>query len=169
MAVGGSIWTTLGIAPTNEVDDIRRAYARRLKQVHPEDDPEGFQALRSAYEQASNMARRGWAAPVVAPSEPADDDEYNDDDGFMEHGGHVWSARPENRQWSEDAPGGDWSAPPERAWEQPQAVAPDPMAIWPTTSVRNWKASRHGVGPMPRCAMLLSIRCSLRPPHLTIA
>lgn len=128
MAVGGSIWTTLGIAPTNEVDDIRRAYARRLKQVHPEDDPEGFQALRAAYEQASNMARRGWAAPVVGPSEPADDDEYNDDDAFMEHGGHVWSARPENRQWSEDAPGGDWSAPQERAWEQPKAVAPDPMA-----------------------------------------
>ncbi|MFA4951333.1 hypothetical protein [Brevundimonas sp.] len=129
MAVGGSIWKTLGISPTNEVDDIRRAYARRLKQVHPEDDPEGFQTLRAAYEQASNMARRGWAAPVVGPSESSDDgygddeygdDAYDDDDAFMEHGGHVWSARPENRRDDRAAGSGDRSPRPEGHWQRPE-------------------------------------------------
>jgi hypothetical protein len=129
VAVRSSIWKTLGVDPTNEVDDIRRAYARRLKQVHPEDDPEGFQALRAAYEQASNMARRGWAAPAAPTSPQTVDDDYHDnDDGFMEHGGHVWSARPENRQWAEDRRGGDWSSPPEQAWDRPEAIEPDPTA-----------------------------------------
>jgi hypothetical protein len=46
------IWGELGIEPTRESRRIRRAYAARLKHVHPEDDPEGFQALRQAYETA---------------------------------------------------------------------------------------------------------------------
>ena len=40
-----SIWDELGIAPSGDPAGIRQAYARRLKQVHPEDDPEGFQSL----------------------------------------------------------------------------------------------------------------------------
>ena len=119
MAVRGSIWKTLGIDPTNEVDDIRRAYARRLKQVHPEDDPEGFQALRAAYEQASNMARRGWAAPVVGPSESTDD-RFGDDDAFMEHGDHVWSARPENRRDDRTAGSDNRSPRPEGHRQRPE-------------------------------------------------
>ena len=72
----GSIWATLGIEPTNDTLEVKRAYAGRLKQVHPEDDPEGFQALRAAYEQATNMARNGWAVP---PPPSADGDAFDDD------------------------------------------------------------------------------------------
>ncbi len=43
-------WATLGIAPTTDADELRRAYRARLKVVKPESDPEGFQALRQAYE-----------------------------------------------------------------------------------------------------------------------
>ncbi|MNS41642.1 hypothetical protein D3C72_740000 [compost metagenome] len=58
-----SIWRELAISPSTDEREIRRAYARRLKIVHPEDDPEGFQALRAAFEQAMNHARHAaWSA-----------------------------------------------------------------------------------------------------------
>jgi len=46
-----NIWQQLDIKYTTDQRLIRGAYARRLKQMHPEDDPEGFKDLRTAYEQ----------------------------------------------------------------------------------------------------------------------
>lgn len=42
----------LGIEPTRDLKEIKRAYSKLLPLNNPEKDPEGFQALRSAYEQA---------------------------------------------------------------------------------------------------------------------
>ena len=55
-------WAVLGIAPTRDVAQIRRAYAARLKVTNPEQDAAAFAALRSAYETALARARF-----VVAP------------------------------------------------------------------------------------------------------
>ncbi|RZJ40256.1 MAG: J domain-containing protein [Brevundimonas sp.] len=58
MALGdGSIWKTLGIEPTDDAGAIRRAYAKRLRAVHPEDDPAGFKRLRLAYENAVEQVK----------------------------------------------------------------------------------------------------------------
>jgi hypothetical protein len=46
----------LGLEPGAAVADIRRAYARLVRTTNPEDDPEGFQNLRTAYETALNGA-----------------------------------------------------------------------------------------------------------------
>ncbi|MGE7960258.1 DUF805 domain-containing protein [Pseudomonas sp. NPDC089530] len=52
-----SCWIRLGIEPTKDSDAIRGAYRARLPQHHPETDPQGFQALREAYEVALRFAR----------------------------------------------------------------------------------------------------------------
>ncbi|MED4533567.1 hypothetical protein ABET51_21045 [Metabacillus fastidiosus] len=45
-----SVWDILGIEPTDEISAIKKAYAKKLKIHHPEDDPEGYQRLREAYD-----------------------------------------------------------------------------------------------------------------------
>lgn len=65
-----NLWQELGIAPTQDRAQIRRAYAARLKQVHPEDDPEGFQHLRSAYERALALCTHAAAAAPAGTGAP---------------------------------------------------------------------------------------------------
>lgn len=43
-------WELLGIDPTDNPSIIKKAYAKKLKVYHPEDDPEGYQRLREAYD-----------------------------------------------------------------------------------------------------------------------
>lgn len=53
-----STWDTLAISPTVDVKEIKLAYAMLIKQIHPDDDPDGFQKLREAYEACLDNARR---------------------------------------------------------------------------------------------------------------
>ncbi|UAA40619.1 J domain-containing protein [Paraneptunicella aestuarii] len=45
-------WEVLGIAPTDNEREIKRAYAKLLRDCHPEDEPEKFQRLNEAYQAA---------------------------------------------------------------------------------------------------------------------
>ncbi|WP_242168670.1 MULTISPECIES: J domain-containing protein [unclassified Pseudomonas] len=53
-------WTVLQLADDADERTIKRTYARLLKSCRPDDDAEGFQRLREAYENALNIAR--WRA-----------------------------------------------------------------------------------------------------------
>ena len=44
-------WEVLGIEPTSDKKEIKKAYARLLKQYHPEENPEEFKQIQEAYQQ----------------------------------------------------------------------------------------------------------------------
>ncbi len=52
-----SIWEELGIERTDNAREIKKAYAAKLKFVHPEEHPEEFQKLHEAYCIALNLAK----------------------------------------------------------------------------------------------------------------
>lgn len=53
-----TIWQQLGIEPTNDIKEIKRAYAKQLQIYHPEEDAEGYQALREAYDRAIKLVNQ---------------------------------------------------------------------------------------------------------------
>ena len=55
--MGLNIWEVLNTEPTRDPEELKKAYRKQLVTVHPEDDPEGFQALRSAYEEAVRLSQ----------------------------------------------------------------------------------------------------------------
>ncbi|MDE5966006.1 MAG: tetratricopeptide repeat protein [Lachnospiraceae bacterium] len=52
------IWKVLEIEQTRDEDAIKTAYRRKVVTVNPEDDPEGFQKLREAYDEALRLANQ---------------------------------------------------------------------------------------------------------------
>jgi hypothetical protein len=68
-------WSVLGIEPTSEEIDIKRAYAARLKVTRPEDDSEAFQDLVQARDFALERTKRKKAKkternPVTKSTDP---------------------------------------------------------------------------------------------------
>ena len=60
-------WSELGLKGPADLETVRRAYAQRLKAAHPEEDPEGFQRLHKAYQEARRAARLAAAPAAPAP------------------------------------------------------------------------------------------------------
>lgn len=60
-------WMILGIGPTDDKKAITAAYRAKLKVTNPEDKPEEFKALRSAYEEAMQLADRPAASEDTTP------------------------------------------------------------------------------------------------------
>ncbi len=76
-------WSELGLPGPSDLAAVRRAYAQRLKTTHPEDDPEGFQRLHEAYQEARRLARQGGgpaARTVPPPSGAREKDGSNKED-----------------------------------------------------------------------------------------
>ncbi len=56
-----NIWEVLELEPTQDISAIKRAYAKKTRICHPEEDPEGFLKLREAYQAALDYAATGVA------------------------------------------------------------------------------------------------------------
>jgi hypothetical protein len=69
-----SPWKRLQLEPTHDAKAIRRAYAQQLKRYHPEEDPEGYQQLRQAYEQIMTdiKTQAVYSPPFSEPQEEED-------------------------------------------------------------------------------------------------
>lgn len=69
-----NIWEILGIAPTDEIRLIRRAFAEKSRECHPEEEPEKFRALQEAYRAAMRAARsRASSAPQMEKAEESEE------------------------------------------------------------------------------------------------
>lgn len=51
-----NVWNVLGIEANSDADTIRRAYAQKVRQFHPEEYPQEFQRLNEAYRRALALA-----------------------------------------------------------------------------------------------------------------
>lgn len=72
----------LEISVTKEVDRIKKAYRAVLKHTNPEDDPEGFKRLRTAYETA--------CAYAVSPQE--EEEQCSQIDAWIKHAEEIYDS-----------------------------------------------------------------------------
>lgn len=56
-------WKLLGIKPTDDVDAVKKAFAKKLKECRPEDDAELYQRTRNAYENIVKNLKRKKSNP----------------------------------------------------------------------------------------------------------
>lgn len=78
-------WGFLEISPTMDVKVIKRAYARKLRDAHPEDEIEAFQSLQEAYKAALQEAKYLSSIAVEDAVNQNDDLEEASGDGHIVH------------------------------------------------------------------------------------
>ena len=81
-------WQILGIDPTSDLAELKKAYRIVLKDHHPEDDPEGFKQVRTAYEtllaELSNPQPISIDLSAFNPSRPdQSDDNTNPSEPYL--------------------------------------------------------------------------------------
>lgn len=59
------VWKVLEMEPTKDEEQLKNQYRELLRNVNPEDDPEGFKRLRQAYETAMELSKRPEESDVT--------------------------------------------------------------------------------------------------------
>ena len=77
-------WKELELDPDGVVErDVKRAYARLLKQRRPDKDPEGFRRLRDAYKEALWLIKSGVPFEHEASIEAIEEEAMEDHEGLL--------------------------------------------------------------------------------------
>ena len=63
------IWDILEIEITDDLNVIKKAYAKKLAENHPEENPQGFQEIQQAYQAAVSYAKRANKGRTVTPKQ----------------------------------------------------------------------------------------------------
>ena len=92
-------WRELGLPGPADLSEVRRAYAERLKTTHPEEDPEGFQRLHEAYQQARRLARKGTGGQQPPPQRRREESGWDKDELVTPEGTDEEEAGPEEPDW----------------------------------------------------------------------
>lgn len=73
------IFRILEIAPTDDKKAIKKAYARLVRQYHPEENPEKWKEIHDVYTEALKISgQEPYAAPVSVPVLEKDSTEYRE-------------------------------------------------------------------------------------------
>lgn len=143
-------WAVLEIDPTEDRSEIKRAYARRLKITHPEDDAKGFEQLRAAYEHALRLAQWGEQRRQFEAQQAAAGVPVNDDDDVEDYGGaeDITFEIAHGVDLSPVRPGSARPATPEEIAAQPEPQAEPERK--PRAGTRPaTEAEREAAGPEP--------------------
>lgn len=105
------IWDILQIEATTDKREIKKAYARRTREIHPEEKPEEFRMLHEAYQRALQYASSGGAAGgrqiyyeiprMETEKRSADEKTAEDDDEYKRWGFDPGTAQKEQRRLAE--------------------------------------------------------------------
>lgn len=77
MYENNTCWEILGIAPIQDKKAIKRAYSKQLKITRPDEDPEGFKRLHTAYTECLDYLNYDWYWE--------DDEDVQDDEQYSDH------------------------------------------------------------------------------------
>ena len=158
-------WTVLGLEPTSDERAVLRAYAKKLRETRPEDDPEGFQRLLAAREQA--LAWRERIRPPPSPP-PLEGDRFEAADPvgrpFRVILGAEMSAPPKDEQRLGGSGGPDW-----RAHRPPPVMPPPEPRAPPLDGDKGWRSPRVEFEPAPPGAVAPDEVAALRARWLALS
>lgn len=88
-----SIWHHLEIEATNDIKKIKRAYAKKLKQTQPDENPVAFQQLHGAYKAAIKQAKYYKQCELENAESPEDETDVEKSNAKEVHEGEGHTER----------------------------------------------------------------------------